>query len=352
MVAPGEEEVPLAARLTIAAMSAAVVLVTAGCAPSRPDPFEIGIKRMTLELAFADEDKASPPDPARVIEVIGLPEEILDQPLTPPATRPSRTSDGVALPRCPVAGPNVFPKEPVTLVMRGAPREGLYTLHNSGTIKINAGGVALPPLPYPIFSTLEIRKVVVTPEVPADSPIPEDIRDQLGGGNIVTFEATRKVGTTTIVDQYRYDDTKFELLQRERFIGAKRTLFRATPPITMQELGRGNGDDWVSGGVDRETQLAMVVNGVIGNNEAVDVCGKKYDTLPVSLSEQLVNVATGDTLTTDAQAPNVYRFANHYGGLIIQEDAHFTETVTVEGSPVTVEYDYVSTFDSIDPVAP
>lgn len=341
----------MAARLRTAAVLGVVAVLTASaCAPSRPDPFEIGIKRIVLDLPFADEEKAEPPEPRRVIEVLGLPEETIEGPIDE-SPRPPRAfvDPPQGRTRCPEAGPNVFPKEPVTLVIRGAPKEGLYRLHNRGTIRITSGAIAYN-LPYPSVSTVEIRKVVVTPEVPSE--VPDEARGLLGGGNIVTFESTRKFGTVTVIDQYRYDDTKFELLQREQFVENKRTLFRPTPAITLQELGFGNGDDWNSAGVDRQTNVAMVVNGTIQNNSAVDLCGQKYDTLPVVSTEQLVNLATNETSGTDPQQPNIYRFANHHGGLIIQEEGHYTQTLTVDGAPVTAEFDYVATFDSIDPVAP
>lgn len=52
---------------------------------------------------------------------------------------------------------------------------------------------------------------------------------------------------------------------------------------------------------------------------------------------------------TDATQPNLYWYANHFGALLIQEEGHYTTVLQVDGSPVTLEFDYTSTLDSVTP---
>ena len=94
----------------------------------------------------------------------------------------------------------------------------------------------------------------------------------------------------------------------------------------------------------------MVVNGKIEKREVVDTCGELVDTYRITLSETMVNLATGETSGTPQDEPNVYNVATQYGGMIVREDVHYTQTTTTaDGTPVVLEFDYVSTLDDIEP---
>ena len=338
----------MAARLRAGAAVLALGLVAAGCGGGR-DPLEIGVKSLALDLAFKDESKADPVPPAQVIEILGLPpQEILevDEPerVRPAPIRP--TEPTFFLPPCPEAAPDAFPKEPVSVFFRGAPKPGVYGVHAAGTIRVLG---SLPfALPYPSRLTYEVKNVTVTPATPPDIPNPP--RDFIDQGNVVTYDLVKTISSDLVVtDSYRYTRAEFTLTKRVTKAGDRITTFTPTPAVVFESMTAGDGDTWSSAGADRESNIAMVVQGSIEKREFVDVCGQRYDAWKVNSTEQLVDIDTGEQTGTDPQQPNVYRFANHLGGLVISEEGHFTSVVEFAGQLVPVEFDYVSTFDSLEP---
>jgi hypothetical protein len=329
-----------------------MALVASACGGGGKDPLEIGVKRIALDLAFADESKAGPVDRAKVLQAITVPSDVLTDFTESPPTITGRRLPPLPTPRpCPEAPPDVFPKEPVTLVIRGAPKPGLYTTHNVGTVKITDGAIPFT-LPYPTTSKLEFRNVVVTPQVPGQDQAPPAVTGAVGTGNVVTFDTIETIGSTKVQDSYRYDNTNFQLVRRETTSPGRHTVLAPTPALTLQHLGKGDGDTWASAGVDQTTQTGAVVQGSIEKREFVDVCGQRYDAWKVPSTESTANLNSGEHSETEPNLPNVYHFANDIGGLMIQRDIHSSETVNVEGKPITVQYDFVSTFDSVDPVGP
>jgi hypothetical protein len=331
----------------------ACALVATGCSGGKKDPLVIGVKRIALDLAFADKTKAAPVERSKVIEVLPVPTEVLTDLLGPaPVTGTGRRLPPLPPARpCPQAAPDNFPKEPVTLVIRGAPKAGLYRLHNNGTVKITDGAIPFT-ISYPNLSTMEIRNVVVTEQVPGQSGAPPAVQGLLNTGNVVTFDTIEKIGTTSVRSSYRYDTTNFQLTRRETTSPGRHTVLAPAPAITLQHLGKGDGDTWASAGADQPSQTGMVVQGAIEKREFVDVCGQRYDAWKVNSTESTANLNAGEHSETAANQPNVYHFANHLGALMIQRDIHLSETVNVEGKLITVQYDFVSTFDSVDPVGP
>ena len=330
-------------RVAIAVVVAALV-ANAACGRGGRDPLEIGIKRIALDLAFKDETKATPVPPAKVIEALGLPVEDLDE-VTIPGKRPP------ALPpptnRCPQAEPDTFPKEPVGVFFRGAPKPGRYGVHGSGTIKINTALFSLA-LPFPSQLVYEIKNVTVTPSIPPDLPNPP--RELVDQGDNVTYDLVKRISPTlTVTDSYHYTRKEFTLTKRVTQNNDSVTTFTPTPAIVLESMTAGEGDTWSSAGADSETSNAMVVQGRIEKREFVDLCGTRYDAWKVFSTESTANLDNGDHSETDAQQPNVYRFANHLNGLIISEEGHYSQTTTLNGTPTTIEWDYTATFDAIEP---
>lgn len=334
-------------RLRAAALIVVLGALAAGCSSGR-DPLEIGVKRLALDLAFKDETKADPVAPAQVIEILGLPDEglALDEP-DAPRRSPVRPAELIPLiPPCPVAEPDNFPKEPVTVFFRGAPKPGVYGVHAAGTIR--ALGAIPFTVPYPFRLTYEVKNVTVTPAVPPDLPNPP--RDLVDQGNVVTYDLVKNISPTLqVTDSYRYNRTEFTLTKRVTKTGNRTVTFTPSPAIVLESMTSGDRDAWSSAGADRETNIAMVVQGTIEKREFVDLCGQNYDAWKVNSNEQVVNLDSGEQSGTDPQQPNVYRFANHLGGLVISEEGHFTTVIEVAGQLVPVEFDYVSTFDSVEP---
>lgn len=337
----------------VVAIAAALAMLATACGGSGADALEIGVKRIALDLAFKNEALAEPVPPARIIEVIGAPEEIFEEDEEPNVVR--RVQSPLPPPRetCPEADPESFPKEPVTVFFRGAPKEGTYRLHNQGTIRVTGGAFPFT-LPFPAVSTWQIRNVVVTPAVPSD--IPQPVRDYLGSGDIVTFDLEKKVTTVgaslIVTDSYRYNRTELTLQKRVTSTQGRKDTFTPTPAVTLIKTEQGDGDTWNSAGFDRATNTSMVVQGKIERRQFVDVCGERFDAWKVVSTESTANLLTGEHSETDVQQPNVYRFANHFGALVLQEEGHYSQSLIIDGRPVTLRYDYISTLDSIEPVGP
>ncbi len=331
-----------------AALLVLLALASAACGGSGPDPLLIGMKRIALNLAFADEELANPVDPVRVIRIIPAPQELLEDDANFEEYRPTARPRPPEPPACAVAGPDVFPDEPVPIFPRGAPAEGVYSFHNTGTINITGTVVALA-IPYPRTSKVEIRNVVVVDAVPGGEALTPAGRAALGLSKVVSFDRINKISPElTVADSYRYDEGKFELTKRV-VTSQGVTTFNPQPAITFLEFGQGEGDTWSSAGIDTENNLSMVVQGQISNREFVDLCGKIVDAFRVLSNETSVNLDDTSQSGTDATQPNIYWFANHLGALLIQEEGHFTQVIQVDGTPVTLEFDYVSTLDSVIP---
>jgi hypothetical protein len=332
-----------------AALLVGFALATTACGGGGPDPLIIGMKRVALNLAFADEDLASAVDPARVIQLVPAPEELLEEGADFEPYRPSRPRPPLP-PPCAVAGPNVFADEPVPIFARGAPAEGVYSFHNTGTITITGTVVPLS-IPYPAKSKVEIRNVKVVDEVPGGEALTPAGRAALGLSKVVSFDRINRIsGELTVADSYRYDESKLELTKRVvTSQGQGVTTFNPQPAITFLEFGQGEGDTWSSAGIDTENNLSMVVQGTISNREFVDLCGKIVDAFRVPSNETSVNLDDTSQSGTDATQPNIYWFANQFGALVVKEEGHYTQVIQVDGAPVTLEFDYTSTLDSVIP---
>jgi hypothetical protein len=338
-------------RSTAAAAGVALCLMTAACGGRGPDPLVIGMKRIALNLAFAKDELAAPPvPPEHIITYIPAPPELIaDGDFSKFKTPPKGTNKPPPPPPCAVAPPGTPAAEPVPIFARGVPKEGSYSWHNEGTIKIT--GTVFPiTIPYPPKTKSEIRNLQVKPATPGGEALTPAGRVALGLSYVVTYDVVKKISPELIVtDSYRYDESNLVLTKRAIKTQQTTTEFVPQPTITFLNFGKGEGDTWSSAGIDTKQSVSMVVQGLISNREFVDLCGVVVDAFRIVSNETSVNLSNSSQSGTDAQQPNVYWFANQFGALVIQEEGHFTQVVQVDGAPVTLEFDYKSTLDSTAP---
>jgi len=154
----------------------------------------------------------------------------------------------------------------------------------------------------------------------------------------------------TVTEKYEMGAEALLLLERETDAGGVITRFRTDPPLEYFRFG-AEGDDWTSAGADAENGFGVVIQGRISDRQVIDVCGTLVDTFVISYTEQVVNLANGETSGTNATEESVIYFAPQFGGLVVQEEVHTIQrTEDPDGSPLVIRFDYVSTLTSTDPV--
>ena len=132
-------------------LTVAIAMVS-GCSTGHKE-LELGIKRIALSLAFADEDKAEPVPPNVVYQLIPAPPGLVeDAPVTPPVRLPS--FELPAFIRCPKAPEGGAPEHAVLRLASRSPAAGKYPRLNTGKIHVD-GGLFPLDLPYPPFSLWE-----------------------------------------------------------------------------------------------------------------------------------------------------------------------------------------------------
>jgi len=333
---------------------------TTACGAGTGD-FDMSVRRVALSLAFADEDKAEPVEPNVIVRLIPAPPEALvdgadlsNIPLSMP-------------PKCPAA-PEGAPQVDVgTYGILNTPKPGRYPRHNEGHLIIT-GAIDIR-VPFPRASRWELSPVTqVEPPSPVDDPTApaagaENALDnfppgEVDGAPMHEYTITKVLTPEfTVVDTIRLTSRRMILLKRETTTQSGTTTFVPDPPITLLEHADGEGHTWRSAGVDSATGTAMVIDGEVEKREAVDLCGTVHDTYRVLVAERMVNLESGETMGTFDGDPNVYNVASQLGGLIVREDLHFRQTITVvdaegEAGAAVVEWDYVSTQDSAEPEPP
>lgn len=310
----------------------------AACGSGGAPPFEFGIQAVALNLAFAEPELAVPVPPNVIVKLIPAPPGVdsgddLDRfVLAPPPPVP---------PTCPVAPDNSIPVDVVSFAVDAPPAAGLYRRHNTGTMDITGGPFSVV-LPFPPTSTWEHGE----PELITTT-------DVLGTTTAVTQYDVRKVLSPSFIvtDRYELRADRVVLVRRTTQTGAGVTTFEPSPAIDFFVFGE-QGDTWNSAGIDLERGTSMVVQGLIESREIVDVCGEVYDTYRVAVSENSVDLSTGDSSGTPQDDPNIYNIATQFGGLVVREDVHstFTTTDPGTGTPLVIEFDYISTVDAVKPV--
>lgn len=332
----------------------AVLLASAlagACASGGPDRLEFGVQRIALDLAFVDEDAAPPPAPEVIVQLIPAPPEVYepgfdfrtvevpedelddDTPLMQPALPP----------RCPAASPEATIDLPVSPSVLDPPAAGFYPRANSGSIELVTAGPALK-FSYPPESVWQISAEKKAPgpsgtlQLPTNTPLGRQ------------WTVTKQLGSFRTVELMELASNGVLLVERRTNNNGVATVLRPDPPVTVFQFG-AEGDTWTSAGADVDHDLAMVVQGSIDDRAVIDVCGVLAEAFVIGYTEQVVNLATGETSGTDSAEPSTIYYAPQYGGLVVKEELHTTQSLTAEdGSPVVVNLDYVSTLMTVDPL--
>ena len=380
-------------RLAATAMVGLFALVAASCG-SKPDPLEIGFRRVSLDLVFKDAAKATPPDPQKVIQTIeyfdqefpGFAEQLpLEEFDEEPAPRPRRPPPPAIErePVCIAGGDGLPPDEPVFPTIREAPKEGSYRRGNTGTI-----GLELPPplpsgtLPFPPRTTWEITDVgthrgtvalnpqdeEALPPLPNPAPTTADVVPRL-----VRFTITRNVSRTLkTVDTYQYylergeadrdstnnDGDGIYLVRREiRSTTLGNSVFTPTPPVMVVPISVETEDTEanVSAGIDRESDAALSISSRVVGRETVDVCGEIIDTYRVQWEEQFTSLSSDNTQASgnaESGKPNFWSIAYSKNVLLVREEMHTVYRVATNSTPpvpIVLKFDYVSTLRNVEP---
>jgi hypothetical protein len=344
-------------RATVITALAAALLLPA-CASTPTDDVRLSVKRIALSLAFEDEELIEPVPPRQIISVIPAPPELIASgDITPYRTLPDLPTFAPEPPLCPTAPVGTALTEVVAVRIDEPPKPGWYRRHNRGKLSV-AGGAIPITLPFPRVTLMEIRDVHEVERPNADrragdvasdeAPPAADAASTARGTTKATrFTVAHEIATITITDVYEYDGAGLRLVERTIKTDAATSVFTPTPQVTLVELGNF-GNEWTEGGADRDTSTAMVVEGAITRQEPVDVCGNLVDSLRYENDEQTVNLGTQEVSGTQ-DVPNAYNIAPQRNGLIVREEKHFSQVMTVGDLKLVIDWDYVSTIGHFDP---
>jgi hypothetical protein len=326
-------------------MLVVAVGLIAGCSTGHKE-LELGIKRVALSLAFADDAKAEPVAPKVVYQLIPAPPGLVAAaPDALPATLPS--FELPAFISCPKAPAGSSPDRAVLRLATTPPAAGKYPRRNTGKIHVE-GGLFPIDLPYPPFSLWEFGES--TPVDVAGDPSGALVRPETDDEYTIKKVLTPEFFVT---ETFRRTSTNIVLLERTTTTNGTTTTFTPSPPVAVYQFGVEN-DEWRSAGVDQKTSTSMLVTGKIVKREVVDVCGSLVDTYLAQYTEELVNLDTGEVSGTDPATPSYIAVAPQLSGLVIKEDIHSTTHVRDKktGAPITITLQYVSTTSTVEPVPP
>lgn len=336
-------------------------LLVAACGASRPDRLEFGVQRIALGIAFVDEEAAPPPQPEVIVRLIPAPPEVFEpgfdfESVRVPEEEEEEESeveadieedDDFVLPplpsRCPVASPQATIDLPVSPAVLDPPSAGRYPRANAGSIELVTAGPALK-FPYPFESSW-----LVSPERKAEAPTGRLPVPSTNASTGRQWTVTKQLGSFQTIEVMELASNGVLLVERRTVNAGVETVLRPDPPVVFFQFG-AEGDSWNSAGADVEHDLAIVIQGSIEDRAVIDVCGVLAEAFVIDYTEQVVNLATGETSGTDSADPSTIFYAPQYGGLVVKEEMHSTQRVTApDGSPVVINLDYVSTLMSIDP---
>jgi hypothetical protein len=245
-------------------------------------------------------------------------------------------------PRCPPAPPEATIDLPVSPAVLDPPPAGRYPRASNGTIELVTAGPALK-FPYPFESSWLVSPEQKAPgatgtvQLPTNAPTGRQ------------WTVTKQLGSFRTIELMELASNGVLLVERRTINNGAETILRPDPPVTFFQFG-AEGDSWNSAGADVDHDLAMVIQGAINDRAVIDVCGVLAEAFVIGYTEQVVNLATGETSGTDSAEPSTIYYAPQYGGLVVKEEIHTTQRVTApDGSPVVINLDYVSTLTSIDP---
>jgi hypothetical protein len=324
-----------------------------------PD-FNIGFRRVALDLSYKDQALAAPPTPENTL----IPQPVISSGLFvnlhPPIGKLPENPFPTVTNTCPTAGPNEHPDDPVTVFAQVPPKPGTYLQHNTGKFSLGVGAVS-GTFQMPKHSVEEIKNVTksqindpvngLTDVIQWDVVVPG-----LGGSTTTTYQTTfaGAPATSTIAQAAGLPNShapagELDLVHLVIVSGDTTVDFKPDPPVTLMAFKNGTGTSWNSAGIDQRDGTSMVVEGSITKRVNVDLCGKVYDTYEVSSQEHITNLKTGLTSNTDPNDPNIYDIATQYGALTLHQ--HITTTITfpTDAGTTTIVSNYDQTLDSLDP---
>lgn len=335
--------------------------VATACSLDEELPVNLAVRAVAVDLSYENEDLAEPVAPEVIVRIIPAPPEVTSGqvPLadfaSAPPSGPPLTFD---FPRtCPAAPPNRVPDEPASVNFRNRVAAGIYPKHNEGTFSIS-GGVLELTLPYPPATRdliSEVREIQPpNPQQQTDDALgdTEPQPEQPGSAVIEWDVRTEITSDISVTNTYRFTGTAIALVKRQTITPADEVVFVPSPPVDVMQVNEGIGHTWRSAGVDVARRTALQIEGTIVDRKPVDLCGELVDGFVVQTVETFVDLDTGATSGTTE--PNVRYIATQFGGLIIREELHYTETSRdpASGSPIQITYDFVTTLDAPRPSAP
>ena len=372
-----------AANLRRLAVLAGFGMLVAGCGGPE-NPLEIGLRRIALDLAFRDAEKAPPVEPREVItqiipgditfEELPEPDEVSGQAPTRrtvvrvPPPPPSRSA-----PPCAEAEPTATPDRDAFAVIKDPPTVGTYLRRNTGHLDITVATFNFQ-VPYPVSTAWDIPRVESVAASPVISerdkslPVPAQVTSTpTVSPPSFEFDIVRhslpgySVTTTYSYTQGASGGDYLYLRKRVTFVDGQPSTFIPSPPIRVVRLGVSQGGDGTTrsdsnhGGVDRETNVAMTIQSDIIGREFVDVCGEVIDTFVVRFQERVVDLSKSPP-ESSGNDPDAYNFWNMQfdNGLLIVREKINTVTRTSVGSgatrvPVIINSQYQSTLRSPEP---
>jgi hypothetical protein len=369
----------------------ASLLVTTACG-KKPDPLDLGFKRVSLDLVFKDAAKAAPADPQKVQTVVQffnedyapIEEEAAEEPARTPTRRVPPSRREPTIPPCLTAAPNTTPDIPALSATKDPPQVGTYRRKNTGSIRLNVPPLIDVSLPYPPFTAWtvtdlrsDVGTVATNPKDDDDLPLdqvprlnPDPRADVVLAPVVHRFTLTRNVSSDTrTVDTYQYYDDRgtvdlesserdgdgLYLVKREWFSRFGHRVFEPTPPVMITAIGdeHETQEVVVTSGVDRTTNAVMTVHTQIVSREDIDVCGDVYGTYRVEFDETLVEVGSdGQPVVSgnqDTGKKNVWNISFNLGLRVIREEVHRIDRFTVDNVPAEVTWDYTSNLMNFAP---
>jgi len=351
----------------------AVGLTMTACGINSGRGFQVGVKQVGLNLAFANGSLLT----TRIVHL--QPEPVagygdflaqisnLDNVQTVNGAQSSGFPPLVPHSTCPKAGPGARPDQRVKVLVTEPPAPGLYTEHNTGKFTLVEDGLSLSGQ-YPAQGEYTIQN-----EKKDSSTDSTPVQGEAGPNGTVTdfYYDLVEVGvdgseTTTTYRDHIVQGSAANKAQLEAGTGPGTTgeldlveqvvqnsqgssTFLPSSPVEIVAFNKGVGDSWNSAGVDTTTGTIMTVQGSIKAVDNVDVCGRLVEAYRVVSNEKISNPKSGFTSATSASDPNVYELSPQFGGIVVRQHIDTTTTYTSGSSATVVDLNYTSTLNSVTP---
>ena len=321
----------------LAAVMAAVVLVTVGCSGPRED-LSVGVSEVASDIVLGSPPKLpSPSAPPVPIPPNGIP---LPRPASPVGALPEAPElperpSVVAPVRCPAASPLDAPKLVAPNDVTLPPAPARYEFRNDGTFETSGANAVKGRLPE--FSTREVRAVV-----------------DLGDGSY-SYELRAVLGQTATTTSYlltpglegglwiakvateQYDDKADP--NNPKAVPLSTTTFDPTPDLQLLSFPLETGQEVTTRGVDTATGQVVALRSTIAVKDRVDACGELIDTQVATIDGEIGTCPSPPSevplppptppkeCDLSAISPSgeretfrgEYRFATQLGGLIVQD---------------------------------